>query len=221
MNAKSNSLCGWVAGLVLLTCQKSLAGMPSFNLNEVVRLRMEDISFFILLLVLTSAGMKLLWNFTFKQLPKVPRLTYGRALGLTTLLGLMLLLVLSMISGARELLTPGAWRKQGISYRLNTISDDATRQRRIEFLRNALLEYADSHKGKFPPHDWIHEIPERLWQADEQGTRFIYSRPEPDATNALMTCEPMNFGDQRYAAYANGEIRKISSEEIRRSLGIK
>jgi hypothetical protein len=194
--------------------------MPSFTLNEVVRLRIEDISFFVVLLLLTGAGMKFLWNFVFKQFPGFPPLTYWRALGFTTLLGLMMMMVLSMISGARELLTPGAWRKQGISYRLNTIPDNATRLRRIEFLRNALVEYAALRQGKFPPHDWVPEIPERLWQADEQGTRFIYLHPKHDTTNALTVCEPVNFGDPRYAIFANGEIKKIPSDEIRRGLGI-
>ena len=32
--------------------------------------------------------------------------------------GLLFMLVLTMISGARELLTPGAWEKKGATYQL-------------------------------------------------------------------------------------------------------
>jgi hypothetical protein len=35
-----------------------------------------------------------------------------------TLWGLLFLLILTMISGARELMTPGAWEKHGSTYRL-------------------------------------------------------------------------------------------------------
>jgi hypothetical protein len=35
-----------------------------------------------------------------------------------TLWGLLFLLILTMISGARELMTPGAWEKHGSTYEL-------------------------------------------------------------------------------------------------------
>jgi hypothetical protein len=40
----------------------------------------------------------------------LPRLTYPEALGVIALWGLLFLLVLTMISGDRELMTPGAWK---------------------------------------------------------------------------------------------------------------
>lgn len=39
-------------------------------------------------------------------------------MGLVVLWGLLFIVVLAMISGARELMTPGAWEKQGATYRL-------------------------------------------------------------------------------------------------------
>ena len=61
---------------------------------------------------------KLLWNYLAKDFSKLPPMTYRKALAAVTLWGLLFLLVLTMISGARELMTPGAWEKQGATYKL-------------------------------------------------------------------------------------------------------
>jgi hypothetical protein len=44
--------------------------------------------------------------------------SFGRAVAGVFLWGLLFIIVLTMISGARELMTPGAWEKQGVTYRL-------------------------------------------------------------------------------------------------------
>ena len=49
-----------------------------------------------------------------------------------------MLLILTMISGIREVLTPGAWRRQGSSYRLNDPSQESARRRSLEQLRASL-----------------------------------------------------------------------------------
>ena len=50
---------------------------------------------------------------------------FRRAIGLVALWGLLFLLVLTMISGARELMTPGAWKKEGFTYKLKDEADPA------------------------------------------------------------------------------------------------
>ena len=50
--------------------------------------------------------------------PNLPKLNFWRALGLTVLWGLLFMVVLTMISGGRELMTPGAWDRQGATYKL-------------------------------------------------------------------------------------------------------
>ena len=59
------------------------------------------------------------WNASRADFPRLPRLSFGKAVGVVFLWGLLFLLVLTMISGARELLTPGAWRKEGFTYKLD------------------------------------------------------------------------------------------------------
>lgn len=103
---------------ILAGARTAHAGMPSFDLTEIARTRLDTISFFLALLFLLSLLVKLLWNYLGRDFQKLPRMTYPRALAAVTLWGLLFLLVLTMISGARELMTPGAWEKQGATYKL-------------------------------------------------------------------------------------------------------
>jgi len=41
------------------------------------------------------------------------------------------------------------------------------------------------------------------------------------ATTNLQAREPVNFGDQRFALFVSGEITKLASSEISRTLGIQ
>ncbi len=60
-----------------------------------------------------------LWNSLAKDFPKLlPRMRFSQALAFVLLLGTLFVIVLTMISGARELLTPGAWKKTGWTYTL-------------------------------------------------------------------------------------------------------
>ena len=96
-----------------------LAGMPlPFTLEQIARMRIEAISFFLLILLISSALVMWLWNGLRVSFPRLPRLSYGKALSLVVLWGLLFAVVLAMISGARELMTPGAWERHGVTYRL-------------------------------------------------------------------------------------------------------
>jgi len=208
--------------LGLFGANSARAGMTVYDLSDVARLRVEDISFFTVLLLACALGIRFLWNYVAKDLPRLPRLSYGKALCLTGLLSLLMLLVLSMISGARELLTPGAWRRQGNAYRLNDSASEPFRRQSLETLRGALFLYAQAHDGKFPSHDFVPDIAEKIWQSpDSAGTRYLYvSGLAASSGTNLLACEPMTFGDSRYALLASGEIQKLSTTEIRKRIGI-
>ncbi len=92
--------------------------MPSFSLTDVARLRLEAISFFLMVMLLAAWGVQRIWNALAKDFPRLPRMSYGRAVAGIVLWGFVFVLVLTMISGARELMTPGAWEKQGATYKL-------------------------------------------------------------------------------------------------------
>ena len=106
------------ASLVLGRADDARAGMPSIVLTDLARMRLQTISFFLLGILASGWVVQRIWNALGRDFPRLPRLGYGKALGLVALWGLLFVLVLTMISGARELMTPGAWEKDGLTYKL-------------------------------------------------------------------------------------------------------
>lgn len=207
--------------VVAATTLPANAGMTVYGLRDIYRLRLEEVSFFVALFLACALGLKLLWNYAFKGFTSIPRLKYLQALSASLIFGLVMLLVLTMISGIREVLTPGAWRKQGTSYRLNDPSQEPVRKRSLEHLRGALLDYARTHGGQFPQHDFVPEIPEKIWESpDPSGSRYIYSGGlSTNEVNALLAIEPASFGERRFVLKASGAIELLSNEEIQHGFG--
>ena len=199
------------------------AGMTVYGLNDIYRLRLQEISFFLLMLFGCALVLKLLWNHAFKGFSSIPRLRYGQAFCGALMFGMLMLLILTMISGIREVLTPGAWRRQGTSYRLNDPSQEPARRRSLEQLRGALFAFARNHAGQFPAHDFGPEIPEKLWESpDQTGSRYIYSGGlTTNHLATLLAVEPSNFGERRFALIVSGEIVELSNDEIKRRLQTK
>jgi len=192
------------------------AGMTVYGLRDIYRLRLEEISFFIFLLLVCAFVLKVLWNYAFKGIATIPRLRFLQALCVALLFGLVMLLILTMISGIREVLTPGAWRHQGTSYRLNDPSQEPARRRSLEHLRSGLFEYARSHEGRFPPHDFVPEIPDKLWESPDQlGSHYIYSGGiTSNDVETVLAVEPPNFADQRLVLLTSGDIQMLSDVDI-------
>lgn len=117
--------------VLALTPEAAQAGMPKLLPDDIVRYsqkvlqlneepvqRLQSISFFLVVLAASAGGILGLWAWLRKDFPFLPRLTFGKALGVIVLWGLMFVIVLTMISGARELMTPGAWKPNGATYKL-------------------------------------------------------------------------------------------------------
>ena len=105
-----------------ITTILELRGEPRttvLRLREEPRQRLQVISFFLLALLVSSLCVKWLWNGLRREFPRLPRMNFGKAVLLTVAWGLLFCIVLVMISGARELMTPGAWKKEGATYQLN------------------------------------------------------------------------------------------------------
>jgi hypothetical protein len=209
-----------------------LAGMPSVTLTDVARLRLQTISFFLMGFLLSALAVYWLWNYLRRDFTRLPRLSYPKAVGLVGLWGLLFVLVLTMISGARELMTPGAWKKDGLTYTLakddspaaavvaDEVSEDR-RRRRLDDLRVALWAYARDHSGQFPPgQDDIGINPDRWQTPHPSGMRYLYVVGQaPSPAGRLLAYEPGVFGDDRLALFTDGEIRKLPLAEIRTLLG--
>lgn len=201
------------------------AGMPSPQLvvTELGKRRLEEISFFVLCFFLGAAVFRLLWNLVQKDIPWWPRLSYRGTLGLLCVWGCLLTVVLSLISGARELMTPAAWRPTGITYQVAPggeseivdLNQREERSSRLETLRKMLWKYAAEHQGEFPSKaEELKTIPDSYWIA-VPGTRlkYIYT---PVATalgefSPLVT-EPEFFDDGQLVLKRNGEV--ISTKRV-------
>ncbi len=206
-----------LGGTLFLFCASNAhAGMTVYDLNDLVKLRLQDISFFAFLLLLATVGVRLLWNYLAKDFVRMPRLSFLKALSLTGLISIALLLVLAMISGARELLTPGAWYRQGSHYRPNDVGNAELRQQSMQNLREVLREYARTHESHFPPHDYLLDIPDKIWQApDSSSTRYIYiGGLQLSQSNSMLACEPPNFGSQRLVLFVSGQIKSLKTSDI-------
>jgi hypothetical protein len=145
-----------------------------------------------------------------------------------TLWGLLFVLVLTMISGARELMTPGAWQKQGWTYKLAKDRDDGppadpletARKQKLEELRFALWDYARTHDGQFPSDISSAGFVESRWVVpDASGMRYVYLGGQSGRRDAPLACEPDIFGTHRYVLFASGEIRRLDAAEFDRAVG--
>jgi hypothetical protein len=192
------------------------AGMPSLQLTDIAKLRLENISFFLAGFFLTALFIMLLWNWLAKDWTFLPRLSYLKALGVVVLF----VLVLTMISGARELMTPGAWEKKGATYQL--VDDSKAikmqeRRTRLEKLRDALDKYAMEHDGQYPLERSNPAIPAELWNVpDPSGMQYLYIPAERGKGPIPLAFEPELFGSERLVLCANGAIVTMTSDDIAR-----
>ncbi len=208
-----------------ITCgTPARAGMPSVTLSDVARMRVQTISFFLAVLLLSAWLVKGLWNSLRKDFTSLPRLTYGKALSVVVLWGLLFVLVLTMISGARELMTPGAWEKQGLTYKLAQApatppeenDPDGSRRKQIEALRTVLWEYAQTHEGRFPASATENEIPAERWLAPGSAKlRYLYAGGlTADRGRSTLAYEPGAYGARRLVLLTDGSIAAMSLDEI-------
>jgi hypothetical protein len=210
--------------------------MPTIKVNDLANLRVQSLSFFLLTFLLSSFFIKLVWNYLRSDFPRLPYLSYGKALGLVTLWGLLFVLVLTMISGARELLTPGAWDKVGFTYR---VAGDKTppvsipapeqlvqgvtekeRRQKLDNLRAALWEYRRTHDGRLPAKDTASGIPPEAWQVPgPTGRRYVYLPGLSTGKNGVaLAAEPDIFGDDRLLLFTEGNIYRMPAAEAARLL---
>ena len=224
------------AGLIVLSCIEMypsilFAGMPSFSLSDVAQMRLEVISFFLLLFVLSGFALRWVWNGLARDFPRLPKLTYFRAMGLMMVWGALFVLVLTMISGARELMTPGAWKKDGVTYKLaddatpmktefsqrSDLTSDSERKKKLNDLRFELWNFAAKNNGRFPKDRESGKILPELWQCGHPSlTRFILVPAQQlNAGKAtLLVVEPDVFEGMRFGLFTDGVIRIVTDAEI-------
>lgn len=122
--------------------------MPSLiseEMEEVTHLtrwaldRLDTISFFLVVFLITAIGVQKIVNGLSRSVHWLPHLSYFSSLAVVFLWSLTFVIVLTMISGARELMTPGAWRKDGYTYSLDRPSTTTTPTHSLSTRREQLL----------------------------------------------------------------------------------
>jgi hypothetical protein len=221
----SSLMASWIVARPLF------AGMPAplpSDVRTVLRMhddplmRLQAISFFLLCFVLCSVAIMLLWNYFRRDFPTLPRLSFGKSLAVVFLWGLLFVVVLTMISGARELMTPGAWKKQGFTYKLaddpakNNGNSETVRRQHLEKLRMALWQFAALHNGRFPRDDESTAIAGELWEIPESsGLRYMYvAGLSADHAGLVLVCEPELDPEARFVLKTNGDILLMQSKDI-------
>ena len=180
--------------------------------TELTEMRLQALSFFALGLLIFAAFIRWIWNALRKDFPVLPRLSYFRASGLVFLWGLLFVLILTMISGARELLTPGAWEKVpgGVTYRLVNPTEPTLVERQITDRCVAIGRLADAlrtFRGQYPETAEKSGIRDELWIVPGiDGARYIYLG-DPAKHGGLIACEPESLGSDRLAI--NGDVVPI------------
>lgn len=209
----------FVACLWLAIPSSASAGMTVVTLTDMAAARIDALSFFLALYLFIALLVKLLWNHLRGAFTFLPKLDYLRSLGLVFVTGLMFYVVLTMISGARELLTPGAWEKQGVGYRLRGEAvaplDKEERRARLEILKLALWNHAATHEGKVVTGPFSGEIPEPLWRFPGGGYYGQVPGVHPGGGRDVLLYEPAAAGPRRFVLFADGSIEDQAEGDLK------
>ncbi len=211
-----------IAALWLVAVGQASAGMTVVTLTDIARSRIDALSFFLFAYLMISWGVKGIWNQLAKSFVALPRLKYLQALGVVFMTGLMFYVVLTMISGARELLTPGVWEKQGTGYRLRendptSLTKDQRRQA-LRTLYEAIWEYARTHEGNPPASPLVAGMDPALWTFEGGGFYCLMPDVRPGGGRKILVYEPSAAGGRRFVLLADGSIDDRSEGTLKAQL---
>jgi hypothetical protein len=215
----------FISLLWLFAAGSASAGMTVVTLTDVAAARLDALSFFVFTYFVISWVVKLIWNQLAKSFESLPRLKYRQALGVVFVTGLLFYVVLTMISGARELLTPGAWEKQGSGYRLRDGEPAALtkeeRRKALSELKEAIWAYAKTSGGKAPSGPFGGEVAAELWNFGDGGFYALVPGVKPGGGREVMVYEPSTAGGRRFVLLADGSIEDRAEGDLKRELDRK
>jgi hypothetical protein len=211
-----------LASVWLLASGNAFAGMTVVTLTDVAAARIDALSFFLVTYLLISWAVKGIWNQLAKSFSTLPILKYRQALGVVFVTGLLFYVVLTMISGARELLTPGAWEKQGSGYRLRGEQETGLskfeRRNAMVALKDAIWAYAKANDGKAPSGPFGGEVAAELWNFGDGGFYALVPGVKPGGGREVMVYEPSMAGGRRFVLLADGTIEDRAEGDLKREL---
>lgn len=213
------SVTGLSTLLWLAIASHASAGMTVITLTDVARARIDALSFFLVTYLVIAWVVKLIWNQLAKTFTSLPRLKYRQALGVVFITGLLFYVVLTMISGARELLTPGAWEKQGMGYRMREgepawLGKDERRDALRE-VQNAIWSYAKTHEGNAPASPFVAGIDPSIWNFEGGGLYCLMPKVKPGVGQDILIYEPSTAGARRFVLLTDGSIEDRSEGTLK------
>jgi len=213
---------GFVFILFLLTVLPAHAGMTVITLTDIAEARLQSISFFAAVYLLLAWGVMALWNYLAKAFPWMPKINYRRAVALMLVSGLFLYVILTMISGARELMTPGAWKKQGIGYELSgelELPSKELRKESLTRLKKKLWEHAQVNEGNLPVSIFDESLSIDDWALPNVPGYYAYlSGRKIGGGTSVLVYEPSVMGAKRFVLLTDGSIEAWSATKLRKEL---
>lgn len=213
---------GLILVIWLSAVDQASAGMTVVTLTDIARTRIDALSFFLFTYLVIAWLAKLIWNQLAKSFSSLPRLNYRQALGVVFMTGLMFYVVLTMISGARELLTPGAWEKQGTGYRLReggpTQLGKEERRQALRKIQQAIWDYAKAHGGNAPVSPLVEGIDPAIWNFESGGLYCLMPGVRPAVGREILVYEPSAAGGRRFVLLADGSIEDRSEGTLKGQL---
>ncbi|CAN5185765.1 hypothetical protein BH23VER1_BH23VER1_24460 [soil metagenome] len=197
--------------------------MPSYSLDELAAARIEVISFFVVVFLLCSFVVRWAWNSLAEVVGSMPAIRFKHALCLMLLSGLFLYVVLTMVSGARELMTPGAWNKVGLTYQLAiprkhpSPPEESARRLALENLHSMLVAYAQANGGAFPTNQEESGFdPERWRGPDPAFEPFSYSGwlTTDSPPGRIIAFEGADYGEERMALTVAGAVIALDEDAL-------
>ncbi|MCC9606498.1 hypothetical protein LOC68_17555 [Blastopirellula sp. JC732] len=199
-----------------------LGGMPAVRLTSDTSTRMQGISFFLMGIVVSTLVVWWAWNWLRRDFTALPKLSFIGAAGLTVLWGMLFVIVLTMISGARELMTPKAWRPNGLTYAIDdepgTSLESLAEERENEIkLVAATLTYYKRTRGGELPEDVVYlgDAAEELGfisLAHSLEMNYWYDASQSKSSPILIR-QIAQKGGPAWGITAEGEIVRLDEAE--------
>jgi len=211
------------------TTQVAQAGMPPslLHLTHIAELRLQSISFFLMVLLASAFFLKRLWNFLARDFPKLPLLSYQGALAGSVLCGLTVLFVMTTISGAQELLAPDARERPGQTKQLVQADSEKViplqsslkvRRAKLDELHFALFVYAAAHEGKLPDNPEATNFAEEFWvQPGGLNVKYGYVKGQKvgDSYDPIAFEQAVYDDGKQLILFADGSIKVLTLEEAK------
>ena len=207
------------------------AGMPQITYSDFGKMRLQTFSFFVIAFLILGYFFQLCWNSIRQQFTNLPKFSYRQSLGMTFLWGLVFVVILTMISGARELMTPGAWEKNGMTYRLaegkevdeGVSAGDAHKQKYDSLipLKAKLFQHASKSNGVFPSEaefiQWPYEA-RKIAGKVERNWVYLPGNSMGSTERILVYSPLQNPEELSTALFTDGSIRTLTSEELQKQI---